>query len=101
MQDKRRNPATPNQSRSGSSNTHTDPRPTAGGQEGNRPSASEQQSAMRAEQREQKEEDAIPDDPDPVLDEQDLKDNNLTVEQADDIEWDPGAQSGEGAQPRH
>lgn len=32
--------------------------------------------------------DAVEDDGSPVLDEQDLEENQLTVEEADNIEWD-------------
>jgi hypothetical protein len=52
-------------------------------------SPEERRQAVRDERREEEEERSIPDDTDPVLDEQDLKENNLSVEDADKIEWDP------------
>jgi hypothetical protein len=45
--------------------------------------------AKMDEQRELKEEASLPDDPDPTLDEQDLEENDLSVDEADRIEWDP------------
>jgi len=70
------------------------------GQSGNRPgqpgkehnmkselSPEEKRQAARNERRE--EEWSIPDDTDPQLDEQDMKENNLSAEGADKIEWDP------------
>lgn len=45
--------------------------------------------ARMDEQRELREEAAMPDDPDPVLDEQDLEENGLSTDEADRIEWDP------------
>lgn len=45
--------------------------------------------AKMDEQKELKEEASLPDDPDPTLDEQDLQENNLSVEEADKVEWDP------------
>ncbi|MBS1605076.1 MAG: hypothetical protein JST42_20605 [Bacteroidetes bacterium] len=72
------------------------------GQSGNRPGQSgkehnmrtelspeQARQAVRDERREDEEERSIPDDTDPELDEQDLKENNLSVEGADKIEWDP------------
>lgn len=41
------------------------------------------------EQRELREEASMPEDPDPVLDEQDLEENNLSDDEADKVEWDP------------
>ena len=52
-------------------------------------SPEEKRQAVRDERREEEEERSIPEDTDPELDEQDLKDNNLSVEGADKIEWDP------------
>jgi hypothetical protein len=43
------------------------------------------------EEKELKEEASLPDDPDPVLDEQDLEENQLSTEEADAIEWEPEA----------
>lgn len=45
--------------------------------------------AKMDEERELKEEASLPDDPDPVLDEQDLEENHLSTDEADRIEWDP------------
>jgi hypothetical protein len=45
--------------------------------------------AKMDEERELKEEASLPDDPDPALDEQDLEENQLSVDEADKIEWDP------------
>lgn len=39
-------------------------------------------------------------DTDPPLDEEDLEENNLTVEEADQIVWDPPAQSSSGIEEK-
>lgn len=49
------------------------------------------------EQRELKEEASLPDDQDPVPDEQDLQENHLSDEEADNIEWDPQSKKNKGS----
>jgi gas vesicle protein len=39
--------------------------------------------------------DDIKEEASPVLDEEDLEENNITDEEADDIEWDPNQQRGD------
>jgi hypothetical protein len=51
--------------------------------------------AMRDERREEEEEALLPEDPDPILDEQDLEENHLSVDDADKIEWDPESKTDE------
>ena len=40
------------------------------------------------------------DDTDPALDEEDLEENNLTVEEADQIVWDPPQKSSSGSEEK-
>ena len=39
-------------------------------------------------------------DTDPPLDEEDLEENNLTVEEADQIEWEPAKDSSSGSEEK-
>ncbi len=43
---------------------------------------------------------ADPEDTDPPLDEEDLEENNLNVEEADQIVWDPPKQSSSGSEEK-
>jgi hypothetical protein len=52
-------------------------------------SQDEMRQAKMDEEKELRDEASMPEDPDPVLDEQDLEDNQLSDEEADNIEWDP------------
>lgn len=73
----------------------------AGGQQGNRSMPSQDKTpnkgsspddmrqAKMDEEKELREEASMPEDPDPVLDEQDLEENDLSTDEADKIEWDP------------
>jgi hypothetical protein len=54
----------------------------------NRADAGDMRQARQQEQQELKEEASLPEDPDPALDEQDLEENKLSVEEADNIQWD-------------
>jgi len=56
------------------------------------PSAQNQNGAGREEEEEE--------DDEPALDEQDLEENNLTDEEADNIEWDPESGKGKKDQDR-
>lgn len=77
---------------------------TAGSQQGNKSMPSQDKTPNRGndpddmrqakmdEQRELKDEASLPEDPDPVLDDQDLEENNLSEDDADRVEWDPQSQ---------
>jgi hypothetical protein len=72
----------------------------AGGQQGNRSmpsqdrtpnkgsSSDDMRQAKMDEEKELREEASMPEDPDPVLDEQDLEENDLSTDEADRVEWD-------------
>lgn len=49
----------------------------------------EREEDVRNPDAEQQEEESEVEDPDPVLDENDLEENSLSDEEADNIEWDP------------
>lgn len=66
----------------------------------NLPKCSQEEEINSGDIVENEKSDAEAEDTDPPLDEEDLEENNLTVEEADEIVWDPPASGSAGTEEK-